>query len=93
MSSPSPYVEDTTARSIIVAMKRPGGETLGWIRSPPPAHFGCRRIRCRQVRRTRVLEPQSRQRRHQNAHDTLEAKRRIAEQVAKIKPYKPGKAA
>jgi hypothetical protein len=29
----------------------------------------------------------------QNAYDTLEAKRRIAEQVAKIKPYKPGKAA
>jgi hypothetical protein len=24
----------------------------------------------------------------QNAYDTLEAKRRIAEQVAKIKPYK-----
>ena len=29
----------------------------------------------------------------QNAYDTLEAKRRIAEQVAKIKPYKPSKAA
>jgi addiction module HigA family antidote len=29
----------------------------------------------------------------QNAYDTLEAKRRIAEQVAKIRPYKPGKAA
>jgi antitoxin HigA-1 len=29
----------------------------------------------------------------QNAYDTLEAKRRIAEQVTKIKPYKPGKAA
>jgi addiction module HigA family antidote len=29
----------------------------------------------------------------QNGYDTLEAKRRIAEQVAKIKPYKPGKAA
>ncbi len=29
----------------------------------------------------------------QNAHDTLEAKRRIASQVAKIKPYKPEKAA
>ena len=29
----------------------------------------------------------------QNAYDTLEAKRRVAEQVAKIKPYKPGKAA
>ncbi|MGC2077230.1 MAG: HigA family addiction module antitoxin [Xanthobacteraceae bacterium] len=29
----------------------------------------------------------------QNAYDTLEAKRRIAEQVAKIKPYKSGKAA
>jgi antitoxin HigA-1 len=29
----------------------------------------------------------------QNAYDTLEAKRCIAEQVAKIKPYKPGKAA
>jgi antitoxin HigA-1 len=29
----------------------------------------------------------------QNAYDTLEAKRRIAEQVAKIKPYKPVKAA
>src|SRR6202049_3404568 len=29
----------------------------------------------------------------QNAYDTLEAKRRIADQVAKIKPYKPGKAA
>ena len=29
----------------------------------------------------------------QNAYDTLEAKRRIAEQVAKIKPYKPGEAA
>jgi addiction module HigA family antidote len=29
----------------------------------------------------------------QNAYDTLEAKRRIAEQVAKIKPYKPDKAA
>jgi len=28
----------------------------------------------------------------QNAYDTLEAKRRIAEQVAKIKPYKPVKA-
>jgi plasmid maintenance system antidote protein VapI len=28
----------------------------------------------------------------QNANDTLEAKRRIAEQVTKIKPYKPGKA-
>ena len=28
-----------------------------------------------------------------NAYDTLEAKRRIAEQVAKIKPYKPSKAA
>src|SRR5271157_5247742 len=26
----------------------------------------------------------------QNAYDTLQAKRRIAEQVAKIKPYKPG---
>ena len=29
----------------------------------------------------------------QNAYDTLDAKRRIAEQVTKIKPYKPGKAA
>jgi addiction module HigA family antidote len=29
----------------------------------------------------------------QNAYDTLEAKRHIAEQVAKIRPYKPGKAA
>lgn len=29
----------------------------------------------------------------QNAHDTLEAKRRIARQVAKIKPYRPRKAA
>jgi antitoxin HigA-1 len=29
----------------------------------------------------------------QNAYDTLEAKRRIAEQVAKIRPYKSGKAA
>src|SRR5688572_6944116 len=29
----------------------------------------------------------------QNAYDTLEAKRRIAAQVAKIKPYKPKKAA
>ena len=29
----------------------------------------------------------------QNAYDTLEAKRRIAEQVTKIKRYKPGKAA
>lgn len=29
----------------------------------------------------------------QNAYDTLEAKRRIAAQVAKIKPYKQGKAA
>ena len=29
----------------------------------------------------------------QNAYDTLEAKRRIAEQVAKIKPHKRGKAA
>jgi antitoxin HigA-1 len=28
----------------------------------------------------------------QNAYDTLEAKRRIAEHVAKIKPYKPRKA-
>jgi addiction module HigA family antidote len=29
----------------------------------------------------------------QNAYDTLEAKRRIATEVAKIKPYKPQKAA
>ena len=29
----------------------------------------------------------------QNAFDTLEAKRRIADQVAKIKPYKPREAA
>jgi addiction module HigA family antidote len=29
----------------------------------------------------------------QNAYDTLEAKRRIAKKVAKIKPYKPEKAA
>ncbi|MFI4986777.1 MAG: HigA family addiction module antitoxin [Alphaproteobacteria bacterium] len=29
----------------------------------------------------------------QNAHDTLEAKRRIAGQVAKIKPYKQERAA
>lgn len=29
----------------------------------------------------------------QNAHDTLEAKRRISAQVAKIKPYKPQEAA
>ena len=29
----------------------------------------------------------------QNAYDTLEAKRRIAAQLAKIKPYKPKKAA
>ncbi len=29
----------------------------------------------------------------QIAHDTLEAKRQIAAEVAKIKPYKPGKAA
>ena len=29
----------------------------------------------------------------QNAYDTLESKRHIAEQVTKIKPYKPGKAA
>ncbi len=29
----------------------------------------------------------------QNAYDTLEAKRRIAKKVAKIKPYKPSKAA
>src|ERR1700722_20442139 len=29
----------------------------------------------------------------QNAYDTMEAKRRIAAQLAKIKPYTPGKAA
>lgn len=29
----------------------------------------------------------------QNAHDTLDAKRRIARDVAKIKPYKPKKSA
>ncbi len=29
----------------------------------------------------------------QNAYDTLEAKRRIGTQVAKIKPYRPDKAA
>jgi len=29
----------------------------------------------------------------QNAYETLEAKRRIAAQLAKIKPYKPEKAA
>jgi len=29
----------------------------------------------------------------QNAYDTMEAKRRIAAEVAKIKPYKPRKAA
>ncbi len=29
----------------------------------------------------------------QNAYDTMEAKRRIAAQVAKIRPYKPKKAA
>ena len=29
----------------------------------------------------------------QNAYDTLKAKRRIAEQVAKIRPHKRGKAA
>jgi addiction module HigA family antidote len=29
----------------------------------------------------------------QNAYDTMEAKRRIAPEVAKIKPYKPQKAA
>lgn len=29
----------------------------------------------------------------QNAYDMMEAKRRIAAQLAKIKPYKPGKAA
>jgi len=29
----------------------------------------------------------------QNAYDTLEAKRRIATQLAKIKPYRPDKAA
>jgi addiction module HigA family antidote len=29
----------------------------------------------------------------QNAYDTLEAKRRIANQLAKIEPYKPPKAA
>jgi len=29
----------------------------------------------------------------QNAFDTLEAKRRLARQIARIKPFKPGKAA
>ncbi len=29
----------------------------------------------------------------QNAYDTLEAKRRIADQIAKIEPYKPQEAA
>jgi addiction module HigA family antidote len=29
----------------------------------------------------------------QNAHDTLEAKRRIADQLARIEPYKPQRAA
>lgn len=29
----------------------------------------------------------------QNAHDTLDAKRRIADQLAKIEPYKPQRAA
>jgi hypothetical protein len=29
----------------------------------------------------------------QNAYDTLKTKRRIAAQLAKIKPYKPGTAA
>ena len=29
----------------------------------------------------------------QNAYDTLEAKRHVATQIAKIKPYKPNKAA
>ena len=29
----------------------------------------------------------------QNAYDTMEAKRRIASEIAKIKPYKPKKAA
>ena len=29
----------------------------------------------------------------QNAHDTLEARRRIADQLAKIEPYKPQEAA
>ena len=29
----------------------------------------------------------------QNAYDMMEARRRIAAQLAKIKPYKPGKAA
>ncbi len=29
----------------------------------------------------------------QNAHDTLEAKREIESEIAKIEPYKPGRAA
>jgi addiction module HigA family antidote len=29
----------------------------------------------------------------QNAYETLEAKRRLSQEIAKIKPYKPGKAA
>ncbi|MBM3555562.1 MAG: HigA family addiction module antidote protein [Alphaproteobacteria bacterium] len=29
----------------------------------------------------------------QNAHDTLEARRRIAAEIARIKPYRPGKRA
>jgi len=29
----------------------------------------------------------------QNAYDTLEAKRRVSAEIAKIRPYKPGKAA
>ena len=36
-----------TARSMIVAMKRSGGGTSGWIQSPRPAHCGSKRIRCR----------------------------------------------
>jgi hypothetical protein len=37
MNLPSHCVADTIAKFIIVAMKRPGGETSGWIRLPPPA--------------------------------------------------------
>ena len=50
MSSPSPYVEDTTARSIAAAMKPDGGKPLDLIRPLQPARCGWTRIRWRQLR-------------------------------------------
>src|SRR5208282_4291091 len=57
MSSPSRYVEGTTANSTAAAMKPHGGETPGSIRLRRRAHFGLRHIPCRSAKAIGLLTP------------------------------------